>query len=711
MTQNLTDFPLSTVNWTAQQSRLLASKTAGSLFVTGEAGMGKTTASAFFLRQRVLDEGKKQESFLVLLPQLTLSEPYQKALEGLPYEMSSRVSIRTMNGLARRMVSLFWPLISTQAGFQHPYRAPRFLNLETSQYYIAKIVEPMINQGAFSTVTLKRTLLYTQLLDNLNKSALVGFPYTDISSRLSGAWVGEGAQINVYQDVQYAITQFRDLCLRENLVDFSLQIELFNKYVWNEEIPKRYLTGMFQHLIYDNLEEDAPFAHDIIQNWLPHFRSALLIQDTNAGYRNFLGADPISAARFENLIDGSIHFVEAPGSSPGIQKLKQAFLDLREHKPASDNLSISELSDVLVLPRNQTRFFPQLMDQIAEAVARLIEKGVEPGEIVILAPFISDALSLGLSHRLEAKGIDSIVHRPTQPMVEQPAIQTMLTLIQLAHPEWKLFPSRLQLINSLVMSIDGLDLVRAHLLGKLYNADLGKLSLIGQLSQAEKARIPEFIAQRYDQLVTWFGDAGREEPLDVFLSRLFGELLSQRGFGFHADLAQGQSVARLIESYTKFVAVLSAPGAEALDPGAEFTRSLLSGLISALFTEDWMYRDPAKVLITPTLVFLMQNQTVDYQFWLQIGSSGWYTRLEQPLTHPYVLSRNWIEGQKWTYNEELDLARKNLSTTVQGLLTRCRKRVYTGLSTFDESGKEERGLLMNNIQTLYRQALRGIPHG
>ena len=178
-----------------------------------------------------------------------------------------------------------------------------------------------------------------------------------------------------------------------------------------------------------------------------------------------------------------------------IQKLKQAFLDLREHKPASDDLSISELSDVLVLPRNQTRFFPQLMDQIAEAVARLIEQGVVPGEIVILAPFISDALSLGLSHRLEAKGIDSIVHRPTQPMVEQPAIQTMLTLIQLAHPEWKLFPSRLQLINSLVMSIDGLDLVRAHLLGKLYNADLGKLSLIGQLSQAEKARIPEFIAQ------------------------------------------------------------------------------------------------------------------------------------------------------------------------------------------------------------------------
>jgi len=56
----------------------------------------------------------------------------------------------------------------------------------------------------------------------------------------------------------------------------------------------------------------------------------------------------------------------------------------------------------------------------------------------------------------------------------------------------------------------------------------------------------------------------------------------------------------------------------------------------------------------------MRNKPVTYQFWLDIGSQGWWARLDQPLTQPYVLNRNWQHGKQWTDLEEFETIRKPL---------------------------------------------------
>lgn len=61
----------------------------------------------------------------------------------------------------------------------------------------------MLDRGAFSSVSIHRHRLYSQVLDNLNKSAVVGFPYTEIGAKLSAAWVGESSQLNVYADLKW----------------------------------------------------------------------------------------------------------------------------------------------------------------------------------------------------------------------------------------------------------------------------------------------------------------------------------------------------------------------------------------------------------------------------------------------------------------------------------------------------------------------------
>ncbi len=107
-------------------------------------------------------------------------------------------------------------------------------------------------------------------------------------------------------DAQACASEFRQYCLDHNLLDFSLQLEIFARILWNDATVRNYLTRSYRHVIYDNVEEDIPVAHDILAEWLPEFDSALLIFDEDAGYRRFLGADPESALELANLCDETV---------------------------------------------------------------------------------------------------------------------------------------------------------------------------------------------------------------------------------------------------------------------------------------------------------------------------------------------------------------------------------------------------------------------
>ena len=206
-----------------------------SVFLRGLPSGGKTTAALFRL-QKILEATSSgvSDSVLVLIPQRSLAQPYHHFLQNQTAVAVDRVSIQTMSSLVRRMIDLFWPLIGSLELFAHPFEKPRFLTLETSQYYMAQIVNPMLDQGKFNTISLPLYRLCSQLIDNLNKSALICFPISEIGSRLAAAWTGDATRQNIYADVQEAVSSFRSLCYEKNLLDYSLQVEIFTRHLWKK---------------------------------------------------------------------------------------------------------------------------------------------------------------------------------------------------------------------------------------------------------------------------------------------------------------------------------------------------------------------------------------------------------------------------------------------------------------------------------------------
>jgi hypothetical protein len=666
------------------------------IFLSGPAGCGKTTVAV----ERMLDlmaRGVPGNSILVIVPQRTLGISYTSAMNTPGVVAGGVVEVVTLSGLAQHMVDLFWPVVAKKAGFSDPAMPPVFLNLETAQYYMAHLVRPLLDQGYFSSVTIDRNRLYSQIIDNLNKAAVVGFSHTEIGERLKTAWTGDPGQNRVYEDAQACASLFRQFCLAHNLLDFSLQVEVFWKHLWKAGICREFLVNTYRHLIVDNVEEDVPITHDILLKWLPLAQSCLVVYDEDAGYRRFLGADPLSARRLSKLCPEKITLDVSFVASPELSSLAIHLKNILFHQSAP----LSDIDPRPAITHESHAYYPQMLDWVAEKIEDLVNgAGVSPGEIVILAPYLSDSLRFSLVYRLQSKRIPVKTHRPSRSLREEPASFCLLTLASIAHPEWGSLPSHDDVAYSLIQAIDGLDLIRARILAEIvYRQRDGEVVLhpFDKIITSTQERISYVFGERYDHLRLWLEEYRQSGPaeLDLFISRLFGEVLSQPGYGFHSNFDLGQVTANLVDSIRKFRRVVGDALSETgVNLGQEYIQMVHDGVIAAQYLPSWQNQTEDAVFIAPAYTFLVSNYPVQVQFWLDVGSYSWAERLFQPLTHPYVLSRNWKSGKVWTDSDEVETSDQVLLALVSGLLNRCRNKVYLGLSAYNEQGYEQRGPLL-----------------
>jgi hypothetical protein len=606
---------------------------------------------------------------------------------------------------------LFWPLVAEEAGFARPDWPPTFLTLETAQYYMAYLLRPLLDEeDLFDSVTIDRNRLYSQIIDNLNKAAVVGFPHTEIGGRLKSAWGGDPGQARIYEDAQACALSFREYCLAHNLLDFSLQLEVFLQHLWPAPLCQEYLLETYRHLLVDNLEEDTPVAHDLLAEWLPHTDSALLIYDQQAGYRRFLGADPDSAYTLKALCDQQMVLEESFINSQAMLTFAaQLGRAITPSSPPSIEGTDQGLGEG-TLTFEYNRFYPQMLDWVAAQIAGLvIDEGISPGEIVVLAPFLSDSLRFALTNRLQAHDVPVRSHRPSRSLREEPATQCLLTLASIAHPSWGIQPTTFDVAYAFLQAIDGMDLVRAQLLAEIVYTTrdgLPQLSSFDRIRPQVQERITFRLGERYENLRLWLAEYGQgsEAELDHFLSHIFGEVLSQTGYSFHLNYTAGEIAANLVESVQKFRwAVGEALLKDGTPLGKEYLLMVQDGVIAAQYIRSWEVTPQEAVLLAPAYTFLMSNRPVDFQFWLDVGSRGWSERLYQPLTHPYVLSREWTPGVEWTDEDEVHANEEALNRLMLGLLRRCRRGIYLGLSELGEAGFEQRGPLLQVFHRLLRQ--------
>ncbi|MCY4020552.1 MAG: hypothetical protein OXG39_14170 [Chloroflexi bacterium] len=697
------------ISLTAEQSAIAEAAPDKKIWLEGMAGSGKTRAGIGRLLH-LLELGIPAESILIYVPQRSLAQPYLQALRQHSGYNGGQVAVQTIGSLSLQMVEAFWFLIAERAGFGHPQDLPNFLSLESVQYFMTKVIEPLVNvRDYFNSVRIDRARLYSQIVDNMNKAAVVGFAIDEIAPRLKAALPGGVEQGHIYEDAQTCAAAFRAYCLANNLLDFSLQLAVFLDHVWNLPQARAQVRMRYRHVIVDNTEEDNPASHRIVADLLRQCQSALVIYDSDAGFRRFLGADPENARRLQSLCDDEERFADSKVMSDASRALGRALAGQLGAGFVRGLGGIGEDDPQPSLIREAHRYHPQMVDWVAGGIDELVKRqGVSPQKIVVMAPFMSDVLRFALVEGLTARDIRARSHRPSRALRDEPAARALLTFARLAHPGWQMTPAEFDVAFAVMTAIEGLDLIRAKLLTEMLYRD-GRLLPFSEIkSDTMQDRITYELGARYDRLQTWLNnyiEGAPTEALDIFFRQLFGEVLSRAGFGFHDNGDAGNVSMNLVDSARNFRWSLEFMRRyeEGTDLGKDYLDMVDRGVIADFYLRDWIADDEDCVLIAPAYTFLLSNRAVDYQFWLNVGSEGWARRLYQPLTHPHVLSLGWPAGRTWTDDDEAAMNRETLGRLVLALARRCRKEIYLGYSELSESGYEQRGLLLEAIHGAMRR--------
>lgn len=674
-----------------------------SLFLEGPVGAGKTRTGMHRLAY-MLDQGVSPHTVLVVVPERQVGHRYRSFLEAGPHP--GPLQCQTYYGLALRAVQDFWPHIALEAGFGAPMQDPRFLNFETAQFVLRRIIQPQLDQGYFAGLSIRPQRILSELLDNLNKAAINGYPLEEVGRRLREAWTGDPGRKLDYRHAQHCIELFRSFLLQHNLLDFSLVVDAFNRHLVHHPTYWRYFIQRYRHLIYDNVEETVPVAQDFIRRFTEDGASALLIYDQEAGYRILLGVDAAGAYTLKQTATQQAELTETQHATPALQAVAHHVgfaLRQRDTAPPPD-LAAAAVKGFIRAP-----FRAEMVRGVVDQIKILVAQGVPPKDMVVVAPYVDGVLRFTMGEYLEAEGIPYAVVRRYESLREEPVVRVGLTLLALAHPDWGIQVPENDVVELLSGLVDGLDPIRATLLARnLFDPVEQSFRSADGLTGYQYERIGFAAVERYETLRQWLETyrAAPQVEIDYTLRHFFNQVLASPDFPA-TDARRYQQLIRSMAAFRKIAPQVGVPP-EAV--GQAYVEMIMDGVVASQYTpEPSSLTEIAEdvVMIAPVQTFLLSGRTVPYQFWLDVGDAGWWEALYQPLTNPHVLARAWPTGAPWTDQADVQQRSRSLYLRVLGLCHRCSKGLYLALS---EARIEKQGdnRLLRTLEPLLR-SLQPVP--
>ena len=693
--------------FTAEQRRIIEADPDERIRVSGRAGCGKTSAAAERVRF-LLENADAWPQVLVFTPGRNYDGPYREILsrDGL------RPAVTTYNSYIQNCLKLFWPLIADRTEFGRRKNFPMFLTIEAAQIMMARLIAPKLDAGYFSGLTASMSRVFNQVMVALHKCAAAEIPFEQYPEIMRSSWGGDGALLPVFEQTYECGMLFRETCLRHNLLDYSLQLEVFNRHLLPHPVFRDWLREQKVHFVFDNTEEEVPAAHHFVREIAPFCRSMLLIYDRDGGYRSFMGCDPVSAEELGSLCDMQAELDRSFVSSPAVQGMEQV---IRNPKLGNSELTAS--------PRSAFTFasghhYPEMIKKAVSDVAGLIRlRGVAPKDIVILAPLVSDVLYTEMERGLREQGIRVYLHRPSRPLLNERVTRSLLTVCQLVKPIPGTQVRLLDIVQMAQCFITGLDPMRGQLLvGAMFRERkqddpdpmLYEIRPFVELSAEKRARIPETIAARFEILRKWIEGQRKNKANspERIISAFFNDVLIRDGF--NTDPETNLGVRKVMDSMTKYREVLDYLGTEEAPEGElpgweDYFRLVGLGMINAKYYEELYAQPEDTVLISLTSAYLSMNRHADYQIWLNVGAPRWWERFYGELTNDAVLSRHWIPDKKWDVLTASAYNDSHMTRQICGLLCRCRKQVKAYASELNEAGMEQRSRLLMLFASMTRR--------
>lgn len=644
---------------------------------SGPTGSGKTTK----LLEKYTEICKREgtDRTLVFVKNAASRLEWQRNVD---LEIMGKLNVFTYFGFVQKELTDYWPWIEEKLPGGFTTIVPTFMNVETSHYLMSKYVEKhRRHRDVFEYVNAASPRIAVQLIDNLNQAAMNTLSLEQLKERLL-KWAGDdGEKIIVFNEAIAIMGIFRKFCLENRILDYSLTVELYNDYLFRSRRYQEELKKRYSYLFVDNLEKSVPAAQKLFLYLLENLPQVFLSFNPEEGINRFFGGNPRLASevffplcQVEKLKDS---FTSSPAARQLAASLYQAVF---EDIPLKDNS--------FIIKEINTELRGDMLNQTGEEVVRLLDEGLKPSEVVLVAPQVDKVMEFALERYITGQGYTFVNLTRTKRLVDLPFSQALIVLSLLANPQWQMQInySALQQTMSLLLKLDP---VRSSILTEEI---IASRMLLPELADVNlRSRIGFDNSARYDYLREWLKERENQVPeLEEFFQLVFAELLSPLSPSREDILACRQ----MIDSIAKFKKVVkNFKDIREEELGKHFIDLIYNGTLAA----EVLYNsvgEEAVVLTTPyKFLFSPEIKSVKYLFLLDISSENWLRGSAKELFNPYILSPQWGKETGWDDSVDQELRKEQLVAYLQSILNKVTDGIYLADSYLNSKGWEQEGQL------------------
>ncbi len=585
--------------------------------------------------------------------------------------------IYTFITFVKQTLTHYWALIRQHEPTLPLTLEPSILLKDLTQYLLLKTCE-LCPQHA--NIFKDSGLRPYQIWDQISSAAYIagssGIPPGEISLRLIEAWPDLEDENRTRQlgALSCCIKRLRDQSLHIGSLEFGTLLELFQR----EILPLADFWGSFDHLIVDQIEDSSAVALDFYKQATEHLQSVFVTYTIGGG---------ASQTSVPNLV-GQFVTTEMPTTI------------LRTHFKSSSTwaylgIRIAETLDPdfnhpfdLPIPDDLPEIKSLEGDTQLECIEHMIAdikdrlaQGVDPSQIAIIAPKLEAPLVLSLQNWLKHR---ILILTAFPALIKYPLIRALLTLAELAHPDWMLFPLSSDL-TTLFTTFLTLDPIRADLLAQDVLDPLNRC-----LRPYSAVRSPERVGfanlQAYQRLLDWLETYHTQSPLSIhaFLRKVLIDLLPTSAL----TPVDQRLVQTLIETARRFCQDLPD------SPSRDLLMMLRSGI--TLSPSAPPQDDSGSLVVATPIDYINRGLGADYHYWFDLTSSAWSRSRWRALYNPHVLTPEWNrdlfgEDQEHRYQSQI------LANTVLNLACRIRENLVLVSSSFNSRGENNMGTLHTRI--------------
>lgn len=599
----------------------------------------------------VIKNNNRTGKILLLVPNNKIKLNYDRKID---ISYSESINTCTYLSFINSELIKFWPLINNKC---HKIKShaikPIFISNSLSDYIINNKVSKKRNlEGYFEDITGSNRNIASSISYNINKAAQSLFDFKSIGEKIYLSKKNRDKLVRFsYSQMDEIISNYVDLLISNSMVDSSISIYLYNKYLLNDDIYINHLKSNIEYLIVDSLENCNSAEVDFISTIIDFAKESYLYINETKDY-----------AAFNNIDKEYIH--------------KQLFNKCE----IIDNYNICSIgiNDLIKLDKSielsqNNQLYSEMILEIVNKVTKLINKGYEPRDIAIICPLSNTIVDYQVKNLLLKNNIRLYNTKQDKRIIDYPYPHALMVAACI-------FYKCEELLN---------DEDYINFVSLLFNTNKIKSFKISKnkLENEQYISIVNYIEEKRNMDIN----------IHEFLMRFYIDMLLHLEGG-KENVKVCKKVIQESEVFTENIAKLKLDSEKIKEKiFIEALKSSIKDYYSVLELEE--FGEENSVVLTTPYTYISHNMKTPIQIWVDIGSNLWSMKCEKDISNIHVLKKSYPNKQTYTDEIEDSYKRYYLFNTVYNLLINT-DRVYAYKSEYTVNGYIQESILYSLLLKL-----------